>query len=72
MFFQIVLGIASVGIITLAIGGYKRMQRGGPDKVKGALMIAVSIITAINLALWATMPEMPASQVDEVTLSPPD
>ena len=72
MFFQIVIGITTVACVVLAIGGYKRRQRGGPDKVKGTLMIAVSIITVINLALWISMPELPALPVGESVESPPE
>lgn len=57
-FFNIVIGIAMVATGVLLFGGLRGLQTGSVPKNKAYLMIIVAIITALNLYLWMTMPEL--------------
>jgi len=57
-FFNLVIGIAMVATGALLFGGVKGLRSGSIPKNKAYLMIVVAIVTALNLYLWMTMPDL--------------
>ena len=61
IWFKVVVWIAFVAMGLLFYGGIRALQNHNIPKLKAWLMIAVSIITALNLYLWITMPPLPVT-----------
>jgi hypothetical protein len=57
-FFNVVIGVAMVATGVLLLGAFRGLQTGTIPKQKAYLMIVVAIVTALNLYLWMTMPEI--------------
>ena len=56
--FNLVVGVSMVATMLLLFGGLRGLQTGKVPKNKAYLMIAVAIITVVNLYMWLTMPDI--------------
>ncbi len=58
-YFNLVIGIAMVATGLLLFAGVRGLKTGSIAKNKAYLMIAVAIVTVLNLYMWMTMPQLP-------------
>lgn len=58
---QLATALAIAAVLLLLWQGVRLVGRGGPEKVKGRLMLLLAIIILANLVLLILMPGLPES-----------
>ena len=60
-----------LGILFLLGAGVRALRHPEMDRKKAWLMIAVAILTFLNLYMWLTMPDTPPATIEEIALPDP-
>ena len=50
---QLSLAVAMIAVAALLLGGVRLARRGGPERSRGWLMIAVALVIFGNVLIWA-------------------